>query len=247
MKYLKKTKKTKPHKRPQNTFPNFSYETPLWDKGYTVIGLDEVGRGALAGPVYVGAACIGRGEDLCRDSKRVKKIEKWGIQDSKKISSLKREELATKMRVEGVCTAISASSVQLINRVGIVKATQIAAKNAVSKLIIQLELQKPYLLSDAFRIPDIDLLGPTSQDAIIAGDSKSITIAAASIFAKIERDAYMCRLAEKFPNYFWNENKGYGTKKHQDAILSSNICDHHRQMFVRNLISRLQTNHFEAK
>ncbi len=221
------------------TLPDFSYEIPLWRKGYTVIGMDEVGRGALAGPVYVAAATIGPCEKMVSDTSHVKKVQKWGIQDSKKISEAKRKQLVDLMRVEGVCVAISSSDVSTIDRVGIAIATEIAAKKAVSKLIVQIEIQRPYLLADAFYIPDVPFLGPTAQHAITKGDEKSITVAAASIFAKIARDKYMTKLAEKYPQYHWKNNKGYGTKAHQNAILDSNICEHHRKLFVRKLVTRL--------
>ena len=203
----------------------------LWEKGYYVIGVDEVGRGALAGPLTVGAVCF---LTIFLDS-----VEKLGINDSKKLSPTKREKLAK--IIKKTCLAYSASSVsnKVINRLGIVKATQVAMRKVIKGLIdknSKLKGKKLFILIDAFYIKYLRGVGLKNQKAIIKGDEKSISIAAASIIAKVERDHNMIKLDQEYPIYFWKKNKGYGTRKHIEAIKKFGKSKLHRDLFLRNIL-----------
>jgi ribonuclease HII len=205
--------------------PTLDFERTLWKKGYCVIGIDEVGRGALAGPVYVGAVCLNSVEFL-----------KVGIRDSKELSAQKREELAKIIRKIARSHVVSFSSASVINRIGIVKATERAIRSAITKLIeINGNSLKYFVLLDAFYVKHMRGIGLKNQLAIIKGDQKSISIAAASIIAKVERDRVMTKLAKRYRDYEWDVNKGYGTVRHRNAITKHGVTKYHRKLFVRKL------------
>lgn len=211
-------------------FPNFSYEKRVWKKGFKfVAGADEVGRGAFAGPV-VAAAVVWPSRNG-RTLEALEKIGQIGINDSKKLSAKKREELAGFIKKNCHAWGVGEASVATINKLGIVKATQIAFRKALQKCGTV-----DFLLVDAFYVRYARGLRRKNQLAIIKGDGKSISIASASIVAKVYRDNLMVTLGKKHKDYAWHKNAGYGTKEHQEAIKKHGLTRLHRKMFVRKLI-----------
>ena len=206
------------------TLPSFVFEKPLWEKQFTVIGIDEVGRGAFAGPVGVGGVIFD--PNLTTSDKNY--LLSLGIDDSKKLSSSKRKSLASIIKENVTGYAVELVDVSVIDDIGIGKATFIGMKKIAEKL--SKKTNNPYLLIDAFEIPDAMF----PQHGIIRGDSLSISIAAASILAKVERDMVMERLALEFKDYGWENNKGYGTLKHRTAIAEFGVTKFHRKEYCRN-------------
>lgn len=201
-------------KKQPTSKPTFEFETRLWDTGLQhIAGVDEVGRGCFAGPV-VAAAVILPSSFNATDK----------INDSKKLSPKVRLELAAIIKEHALAYSIAEISVPVINELGIGKATQQAFKSSVSNLTIAPE----HILMDAFFIDDY---ARQVQTPIIRGDQLSISIAAASIIAKVYRDSLMEKLHEQYAMYDFFTNKGYGTKKHRDAIGVHGLCDQHRTSF----------------
>ena len=194
--------------------PTFAYERNYWDNGIQhVAGVDEVGRGCFAGPVVAGAVIMP--PDFNATNK---------INDSKKLSAKVREELAHIIKEHALSYAVVEVLVSVINQIGIGKAAQQAFHQAVMKLSIPPQ----HILIDAFMIPTIDT---SIQTPIIKGDQLSISIAAASIIAKVHRDAIMQQLHAQYEVYDFAKNKGYGTKAHREAIKKFGLCDLHRTSF----------------
>ena len=188
------------------------FESKAREGGYrAVAGVDEAGRGPLAGPVVAAAVILPPG------------YEHPGINDSKKLSSRQRERLYAIIQHDAVSIGVGLSEAPLIDRVNILQATLLAMKEAV------LELFPPpdFLLIDGLN--RIDLATP--QEAIIRGDSQSVSIAAASIIAKVSRDRLMEMYHRQFPQYNFLRNKGYGTKEHRAAIVKFGRCKIHRRSF----------------
>ena len=227
---------SKPHK-----MPDFELEKKLWEKGFTVIGVDEVGRGALAGPVYVGAFCF----PIYRSSYEIRKIEAMGICDSKAAGVQKRKKLDTLVRSLSATFAVASSDVSAIDRKGIVEAVRSAVRKSVGEVLKKLQ-RKPYLpasqrgepagrvftLLDAFPVRYIKGIGLQNQLALIGGDESSLSIAAASIVAKVARDNFMCQIAKKHNNFGWERNKGYGTREHKEALTKFGKTRFHRTDFL---------------
>ena len=184
---------------------------------YTYIcGIDEVGRGPLAGPVVAGAVILPKDCDILY------------INDSKKLSEKKREELYDIIMEKAVATGIGYASVDRIDEINILQATFEAMREAISKL----ELTPDILLNDAVTIPQVDI----KQVPIIKGDAKSISIGAASIIAKVTRDRLMVDYDTVFPEYGFASNKGYGSAQHIEAIKKYGPCPIHRRTFIGNFI-----------
>ena len=190
------------------------YERELLERGAKYIcGVDEVGRGPLAGPV-VCAAVIMPLDDI---------IE--GIDDSKKLSAKKREILAEQIKNKAVAHAICRIEPQIIDEINILEATRLCMKNAVESLGIKPD----FVITDGNMTLDI----PFEQMSIIKGDSLSYSIGAASIIAKVYRDAVMDEYDKIYPEYGFEKHKGYGTKSHIDAIKRVGICPVHRRSFTK--------------
>ncbi len=190
-----------------------SYENQLKEKGYKKIGgIDEVGRGCLAGDVVACVVVVG-------DSP----IE--GIKDSKKLSEKKREQLYSEITTKWEY-AIGVATYEEIDNINIKNATKLAMKRAVE----QIE-NIDYLLIDAETIDST-----IDQQGIIKGDTKSMSIAAASIVAKVTRDRQMKNLSDTYPEYLFYKNKGYGTKEHRDALKTYGACKIHRKTFLSKII-----------
>jgi ribonuclease HII len=191
-----------------------------------VIGVDEVGRGPLAGPVTVG---------VCAMPIALNDWKYWeGLRDSKKLSEKQREEWYARIkRDDRVQFRVAHSTVAVINKKGIVHAIRAAATKAAAAL----ELAP----SDAGIMADRGILvsGDWHQEQFTKGDEKIPAIAIASIMAKVTRDRAMVRLAKKYPNYGFEEHKGYGTKAHQQAIRERGpLLDVHRDLFIRGVLNR---------
>jgi len=196
-----------------NKNPSFKNELLLRDKGYKLIaGLDEVGRGAFAGPLVAAAVIL------------PDKFEIKGIRDSKLLTSKKRKDLNKYIIENAISYVISEVSVEYINKYGVGMATH----RAFLKCLANLEGKFDYVLVDGFKIKGFD---KEKQDHLVHGDRISVTIAAASIIAKVYRDDLMIKLHESYPSYNLNENKGYGTEKHREAIKKFGLSKIHRLSF----------------
>ena len=184
--------------------------------GLTIAGVDEVGRGPLAGPVVAGIVILNPDKPILY------------LNDSKKLSDEKRRELATEIKEKALAYAVGMVSNERIDEINILQATYEAMTNAW----LSLSLTPDILLNDAVIIPQI----PLRQVSIIKGDEKSISIAAASILAKVTRDDIMLAYDELYPEYQFGKNKGYGTAEHIAAIRRIGICDIHRRTFIKNIL-----------
>ncbi|MBQ7759304.1 ribonuclease HII [Anaerotignum sp.] len=194
-----------------------TYERGCWDAGYELVaGIDEVGRGPLAGPVVAAAVILPKG---C-------KIE--GVNDSKKLSAKKREELYDIILEKAVSYGIGVVSNERIDEINILQATYEAMRDALS----QLSPRADYILADAVTIPMVS----TPQKGIIKGDAKSMSIGAASIIAKVYRDRMMEAFDEVYPGYGFAANKGYGSAEHIEGIKKLGITPIHRKTFVKNFL-----------
>lgn len=200
-------------KRLQEKFLEMTvYEKKWRQRGYNMIaGVDEVGRGPLAGPVVAAAVIL------------PEKFFLPGIDDSKKLSEAKREEFAKKIEKEAVAIAVSIIDADEIDRINIYEST----KKAMLTAIANLESKPDFLLIDAMKLDT-----PYHYEAIIKGDAKSISIAAASIIAKVTRNRLMKEYALQFPEYKFQQNMGYGTKDHLDALNEHGITPIHRRSFA---------------
>lgn len=197
-----------------------SYKVSLNNIG----GIDEAGRGPLAGPVV--AACVVLGENF----------DIVGIDDSKKLSPKKREELFEKITSKALAYGIGIEDNNVIDEINILQATMRAMKTAAfeTNRVLKEKTGKDgikLLLLDAVSLKDIDI----RQEPVIKGDAKSLSIAAASIIAKVTRDRIMTEYHEKYPYYGFDSNKGYGTKAHYEGINNHGITPIHRKTFLKNL------------
>lgn len=192
------------------------YENAALNSGFEVIcGIDEAGRGPLAGPVYAAAVILPKGHIV------------EGVNDSKKISEKKRDLLFDKIIDECVCYSIGTASEQEIDEINILQATFLAMRRAVAGL----EIKPDIALVDGNKKPGLDI----AEQTIVKGDSKSANIAAASIIAKVSRDRYMLEMAEKYPEYQFEKHKGYGTKLHYEMLEKYGISPIHRKTFLKKL------------
>lgn len=189
-----------------------------------IIGVDEVGRGCLAGPVVASAVML---KDLNPDSLFNRSIST--LDDSKKLTESDRETLASLIS-DGAYCAIAECSNEKIDEINILQASLLAMQKAVTKLVkqIQIDSQKPVLLIDGNKRIKTNKY---KQITVIKGDSKSASIAAASVVAKVYRDNLMKKLARKHPHYCWESNKGYPSKVHKQAIADHGLTKWHRKTF----------------
>ena len=187
-----------------------------YDSFSYICGIDEAGRGPLAGPVVAGAVVLPKGKRILY------------VNDSKKLSEKKREELFDVIKEEALSFGLGIVSPERIDEINILQATYEAMREAVNKLSVSPDI----LLNDAVTIPGIDI----RQVPIIKGDAKSLTIASASILAKVTRDRIMAEYDLQYPEYGFAKHKGYGTKAHIDAIRQFGPCPIHRKTFIKNFI-----------
>jgi ribonuclease HII len=233
------------------TFPDFSNERKLYRQGYgLIVGVDEVGRGCFAGPVVAAAVAFAPITNFQLPIYN-QFSEKIIINDSKKLSSKQREAADKWIRKNALSFGVGAASVSQINKLGIKKATEIAFRRAIvnCKSVTGSAVKIDYLLIDAFYIPYVKGLRRRNQKPIIKGDTKSVSIAAASIVAKVYRDGLMRKLSNnsKYKKYQWRKNKGYGTKEHRDLIRKYGISDLHRKQFVETWENNLKNQNSNSK
>lgn len=195
--------------------PLLEYETEKWNQGYRcVAGVDEAGRGPLAGPVVACSFVI-----LSLD------VDLDGVNDSKKLTPRKRKDLFQRLKeMNNVLYALGVVSSEVIDSINILEATKLAMQQSIEALS-----ERPnYLLVDGMPLPK----QPIPSDGLIKGDSKSFSIAAASIIAKETRDQLMLEYHEKWPQYGFDKHKGYGTKLHMEALKKYGPCPIHRESFA---------------
>jgi len=192
-------------------------ERELWESGIShIAGIDEVGRGPLAGPVY--ACSVIFPKNFIIDE----------VRDSKRLTKNNRQNLFHKLAKEALCYGIGTASPAEIDEINILQATFLAMRRSLAKL----KFKPDYILVDGNMLPETDYPG----ENIIGGDDKSFTIAAASIIAKESRDAFMIDLDKKYPYYKFVKNKGYGTKEHFQAIKEFGISPMHRKSFLTKIL-----------
>lgn len=198
-------------------FPTLDIERALWANGALwVAGIDEAGRGALAGPVAAAAVILPQIKHFTQ--------ELYGVRDSKKMTANQRESWSTAIRATAVTFGVGLASAQEIDTLGILPATKLAAHRAVE----QLSVVPDHLIIDHFRLSEL----PIPQTSITKGDVISLSIAAASILAKITRDALLRDLDKKYPGYGFAHHKGYGTAAHRDTIKTLGATPIHRMSFA---------------
>ncbi len=191
-------------------YPNFSIEESM---NGAVVGVDEAGRGPLAGPVVAAAIILD------------KSAQKLGINDSKKLTKAKREKLYA-ILIQNFQYKVALVEPKVIDEINILQATMRAMREAISGL----DGKYSSIIVDGNRLP----FKSPNIHAVVGGDAKSLSIAAASIIAKVGRDCIMASLADEFPQYGWERNAGYGTREHIAAIEKTGICIHHRLSFLKN-------------
>lgn len=206
----------------KSKWPSFEIEKNLWDSGNSLVcGIDEVGRGSWAGPMVAGAVIFL--ENTIKNKKNAKALEE--VNDSKKLSQKKREYLAGKIIEIADFWSFGVVSSKKIDQIGLTRANILAMELGIKNLGIKPQY---FIIDGKMRINSSVLLPNIS---IARGDSKSVTIAAASIMAKVYRDRLISNVGEKYPEYHLRKNKGYGTKKHENAILKHGILPIHRKSF----------------
>lgn len=205
-KYNEELERTERMKEFEYKYQEYSY----------ICGIDEVGRGPLAGPVVAGAVILPKDENILY------------LNDSKQLSEKKREELYEIIMEKAVAVGIGVVSPAVIDEVNILQATYEAMRIAISKLKVKPDL----LLNDAVTIPCVDI----KQVGIVKGDARSVSIAAASIVAKVTRDRMMVEYDKMYPEYKFASNKGYGSKEHTAALREVGPCAIHRASFIKNFV-----------
>lgn len=196
--------------------PDFTYEKSFSD-AVTIAGVDEAGRGPWAGPVVAGAVVFPNLE--------ISQHLRATLNDSKKLTAAKRESLFNELHASNAIIGCGMASVEEIDALNILQATFLAMRRAVASLTAV----PAFAIIDGNKIPP----GlPCPARCLIKGDALSLSVAAASIVAKVTRDRIMCDLAKEFPYYGWEKNAGYGTKAHQDGLKTHGVCVHHRKSYA---------------
>lgn len=194
------------------------YENEALSKGYNnICGVDEAGRGPLAGPVCAAAVILPKGEII------------QGVNDSKKLTEKKREALYGVIKEKAVAYSIAFASVEEIEEMNILNATMLAMKRAVDGL----DIPADYAMIDGNKIPNLNI----PAEYVIKGDANSMSIAAASILAKVTRDRLCADYEKEYPQYGFAKHKGYGTKLHREMILKYGPCKIHRMSFLKKLLN----------
>lgn len=192
------------------------YENEALEKGYTnICGVDEAGRGPLAGPVCAAAVILPKGHII------------EGVNDSKKLTEKKREKLFDVIIDECVSYSIAFATVEEIEELNILNTTMLAMQRAVEGL----DVKADYAMIDGNRLPPLNI----PAECIVKGDANSMSIAAASILAKVARDRLCLKYDELYPKYGFAKHKGYGTKLHREMILKYGPCEIHRKSFLKKI------------
>ncbi|MBQ7831857.1 MAG: ribonuclease HII [Clostridia bacterium] len=209
-------------KKVWNAEEKLQYERALQAKGYRyIVGVDEVGRGPLAGPVVCAAVVMPLDEaELI-----------VGVDDSKKLSAKKREELAKLIKEKAIAYTMVEVSEKMIDEINILEATKLGMKQAIETLVLpeELEAKPEIVLTDGNMTLDVAL----PQHSVVHGDALSYSIGAASIIAKVYRDGLMDEFAKTYPHYGFEKNKGYGTAAHIKGIKEYGLCPIHRRTFTK--------------
>lgn len=201
----------------ENNINWLEYEQIAIEKGYKyVCGVDEAGRGPLAGPVCAAAVILPPDTII------------EGVNDSKKLTEKKREALFDVIKDKALSYSIAFATVEEIEELNILNATMLAMKRAVEGL----DVKADYAVIDGNRLPDLDI----PCDYIIKGDAKSMSIAAASILTKVSRDRLLYEYAKEYPQYQFDKHKGYGTKAHTEALKQYGPCPYHRKSFLTKIL-----------
>lgn len=196
---------------------DYSFEIAAMNKGFkTVCGVDEAGRGPLAGPVYAAAVILPVETEIA------------GLNDSKKLSKKKREELFDIINDVAISVSVGTASEKEIDEINILNATFLAMKRAVEGL----EISPDYAIIDGNRAPNLEI--PT--ETVVKGDGKVMSVAAASIIAKVSRDRFMLKMAEQYPEYQFEKHKGYGTRLHYEMIEKYGVSPIHRKSFLKKVL-----------
>lgn len=196
---------------------DYSFEITAMNKGFkTVCGVDEAGRGPLAGPVYAAAVILPVGTEIA------------GLNDSKKLSEKKREELFDTINDIAISVSVGTASEKEIDEINILNATFLAMKRAIEGL----EISPDYAIIDGNRAPNLEI--PT--ETVVKGDGKVMSVAAASIIAKVSRDRFMLKMAEQYPEYQFEKHKGYGTRLHYEMIEKYGVSPIHRSSFLKKIL-----------
>lgn len=191
-------------------------EQELWSTGVRyVAGVDEVGRGPLAGPVVAAAVILPPGAAI------------RGVDDSKRLPPERREALFVEIRRTAICFGVGAASAREVDRLNILRASHLAMQRALCRLRVPPER----IIVDGLPVPTL----PQDQIAVVDGDALVHCVACASILAKVVRDRLMTRLARRYPGYGWDTNVGYATADHREAIGSLGLTPHHRRSFEPNM------------
>ncbi len=193
------------------------FENKALERGYrNICGVDEAGRGPLAGPVCAAAVILPEGRVI------------EGVNDSKKLSEKKREALFDVIKEQSKAYSIAFATVEEIEELNILNATMLAMKRAVEGLGVPAD----YAMIDGNRLPKLDI----DCECIIKGDSRSMSVACASILAKVSRDRLLYEYAKEYPQYHFDKHKGYGTKLHREALLEYGPCPYHRMSFLKKIL-----------
>lgn len=196
---------------------DYSYELRAMEQGFKIVcGVDEAGRGPLAGPVYAAAVILPTG------------LQIPGLNDSKKLSEKKREELFDIITQKAISYSIGIATEREIDEINILNATFLAMKRAVDGL----EICPDYAMIDGNREPHTGIF----EETVVKGDGKVMSVAAASILAKVSRDRFMLEMAEKYPQYQFEKHKGYGTKLHYEMISQYGVSPIHRRSFLKKIL-----------
>lgn len=202
-------------KEVERTYRMKEYERK-YDNCRYICGVDEVGRGPLAGPLVAAAVILPKDEDI------------YYLNDSKQLSEKKREQLFEEIMEKAIAVGIGFADEKCIDEINVLQADYVAMREAISKLCVKPDI----LLNDAVTIPEVEI----TQVPIIKGDAKSVSIAAASIVAKVTRDRFMIEMDQKYPGYGFAGNKGYGSAQHIQRIKEAGPTPIHRRTFIKNFI-----------
>ncbi len=196
---------------------DYIYEQTAMSRGFTAVcGIDEAGRGPLCGPVCAAAVILPEG------------LELEGINDSKKLTEKKREALFDIITEKAIAYSVAMVSAEEIDEINILQATFKAMRMAVEGLPVKSD----FAYIDGNQRPGLGI----TEETIVKGDAKCISIAAASILAKVSRDRYMVEMDKKYPEYRFAKHKGYGTKLHYEMIAEHGICPEHRRTFLKKIL-----------
>ncbi len=203
------------------------FDSQYRENSRLVCGCDEAGRGPLAGDVFAAAVVFDEGTVI------------EGINDSKKLSEKKREKLFDEIKEKALCWSIKTASIQEIEKLNILNCAMLAMKRAVEDLPVKPDI----CLIDGNKTPELDV----KSQAVVGGDAKSQSIAAASILAKVARDRYMLEMAKKYPQWQFEKHKGYGTKLHYEMIDKYGESPIHRPSFLKKYYAKLSEKHQENR